>query len=76
MTESRRIRWARHVAHMGEKMNAYRVLVGSQTERNHKENLDISGRILRWILEDWIDLAQKRNQWRVLLNTVINLRVP
>jgi hypothetical protein len=35
MMKSRRIRWAGHVARMGEKMNTYRILVGSQKERDH-----------------------------------------
>jgi hypothetical protein len=29
-----------------------------------------------WDGMDWIDLAQDRNQWRALVNTVMNLRVP
>jgi hypothetical protein len=37
--------------------------------------------ILKWILErrdgvDWMDMAQDRAQWRALVNTVLNLRVP
>jgi hypothetical protein len=33
--KSRRMRWAGHVARMGEKRNAYRLLVGRQRERDH-----------------------------------------
>jgi hypothetical protein len=55
----------------------------SQKERNHYKNLDIGGRInikmnlreIRWIDMDWTDLAQDRDKWRDLVNTVMNLRV-
>jgi hypothetical protein len=37
---------------MGEKRNAYRILVAKQKERDHQEDLDVSGRItLKWILD-------------------------
>jgi hypothetical protein len=36
--------------------------------------MDLRGR--RWDGVDWIDMAQDRDQWRVLVNTVLNLRVP
>jgi hypothetical protein len=29
-----------------------------------------------WVGMDWIDLAQDRDQWRALMNTIMNLRVP
>jgi hypothetical protein len=54
----------------------------SQKERDHWEYQDVGGwTILKWILErqdgmGWIDVAQDRNQWRALVNTVMNLRVP
>jgi hypothetical protein len=56
----------------------------SQKERDHWEDQDV-GRwtILKWILReigwdgtDWIDLDQGRDQWRALVNTVMNLRDP
>jgi hypothetical protein len=63
---------------MGEKRNAYRILVGKPEERDSWEHLDVGGRILEWILEIgwdgmyWIDLAQDRDQWRALVNTLGN----
>jgi hypothetical protein len=67
---------------MGEKRNAYRILVGKPEGKSHWENQDIGWWIiLKWILEgldgvDWIDMAQDRHQWRALVNTVLNLLVP
>jgi hypothetical protein len=53
-----------------------------QKERDHWEDQDVSGwTILKWILQRYdgmgrIDLAQDRDQWRALVNTVMNLWVP
>jgi hypothetical protein len=68
----------------GEKGKAYRLVVGMLKERDHWEDEDVCGRIiLIWILGkwdggdvDWIGLAQDRNRWRALVNSVLNLRVP
>jgi hypothetical protein len=52
MIKSRRMGWAGHVARMGEKRNAYRILVGKPERKRQLENLDVDGRIiLRRILE-------------------------
>jgi hypothetical protein len=49
-SKSRMMRWAGNVARMGEKRNAYRILVGNP--RDHWEDQDIGGwTILKWILE-------------------------
>jgi hypothetical protein len=40
------------------------------------ENIKIDVREIGWDGLDWIDLAQDRDQWRALLNTVMNLQVP
>jgi hypothetical protein len=77
MINSRGMRWAGHVARVGETRNAYRILVG---EPEGKRPLGRPSRrwvdSIRWDGVDWIDLAQDRDHWRALVNTVMNLRVP
>jgi hypothetical protein len=82
--KSRRLRWAGHVARMGERRGAYRTLVGKLREGDHLEDPGVDGRIiLKWVFErldeggtDWINLAQDRDRWRARVNMVMNLRVP
>jgi hypothetical protein len=83
MIKSMRMRWAEHVARIGEKRTACRILVGkSEGKRplgrprlrcvdNNKINLGEKG----WIGMDWIDLAQDRDRWGALVEMVMNLRV-
>jgi hypothetical protein len=40
------------------------------------ENIKIDLREIGWDVMDWIDLAQDRDQWRALVNMVMNLRAP
>jgi hypothetical protein len=69
---------------MGEKRNAYRILVGKpegkiplgRPRRRWVDNIGIDLREMELDGADWIDLAHERDQWRVLVNTVMNLRVP
>ena len=82
--KSRRMRWARHVARMGEGRGVHKVLVGkpegkrplgrprSRWEDNIKMDLEEVGRGCG----DWMELAQDRDRWRALLSTVMNFRVP
>ena len=51
--KSRRMRWAGHVARMGEERGAYRVLVGKTEERDHWGDLGVDGGILGWISRRW-----------------------
>jgi hypothetical protein len=69
---------------IGKKNNAYRILVGQSEERGqlgrprrrwvHNIKMDMTETVLGDI--DWIDLVQDGDQWRVFVNTVMNLRVP
>ena len=52
--KSRVMRWAGHVACMGERRGAHRVLVGNLKEIDHLGDPDVDGRImLSWILRNW-----------------------
>jgi hypothetical protein len=76
--------WSGHVARMGETRNRYRILVGKpegkrplgRSRRRWVDNIKIDLRQTGWDDMDLIDLAQDRDQWRTLVNTVMNLRVP
>jgi hypothetical protein len=65
MIKSRRMRWAGHVARMGEKRNAYRILVGNPEGRRPKhrwvDNIKMDLREIGWDGGDWINLAQDRD---------------
>jgi len=50
--KSRRMRWAGHVARMGEMRNAYSILVGKSEGRDHLEDLGVDGEISECILGD------------------------
>jgi hypothetical protein len=81
--KSRRMRWAEHVARMGEEINMYRVLVGKpegkrplgRPRRRWKDGIRIYLRETGWGSVDWIQLAQDRDRWRAIVNTVMNLLV-
>jgi hypothetical protein len=82
--KSRRMRWAGHVARMGEKRNSCRFLVGKpegkrplgRPRRRGADNITMDLGEVGWRDVDWIGLAQDRNKWRALVNSVFNLRVP
>jgi hypothetical protein len=81
--KSRRMRWAGHVARMGEGRNLYRVLVGKpegkrplgRTRRRWENGIKMDLEEIVWGCVEWIHLAQDRDRWRALVNAVMNLRV-
>jgi hypothetical protein len=66
------------------KRNAYRILVGKPEGKRPLgrprlrwvDSIKMNLRGVRWDSMDWIDVARDRDQWRALVNTVMNLRVP
>jgi hypothetical protein len=84
MIKSRMMILAGHVAQMGEKRNAYRILVGQPEGKRPVgrprprwvDDIEIYLREIRWGGMDWIYLAQDREQCRALVKTVLNSRVP
>jgi hypothetical protein len=69
---------------MGEKRNAYRLLVGKPEGKRPLgrpryrlvDNIRMDLGEVGWGDVDWIGLAQERNRWRTLVNSVLNLQVP
>jgi hypothetical protein len=69
---------------MGEKLNAYRLLVGKpegkrplrRPRRRWVDNIRMDLGEVGWGDVKWIDLAKDRNRWRAVVNSVLNLRVP
>jgi hypothetical protein len=76
MIKSRRMRWAGHVARMGEKKNAYRILVEKPEGKRPLDNIKMDLREIVWDGMNWIHLAQDRDQRKALVDTVMNLGVP
>jgi hypothetical protein len=84
MIISGRMRWAGHVEHMGEMRKKYRILVGKPEGKRPlgrprcrcENNIKMDLREIRLKVVDWNRLAQDRNRWRTLVNTIMNLRVP
>jgi hypothetical protein len=82
--KSGRMTLAGHVAQMGEKRNAFRVLVRKPDEKRplgrprcrwvDRIRMDLGE--VGWSDVHWIGLAKDRNRWRALVNSVLNLRVP
>jgi len=78
------MRWVGHVAHMGERRDVYRVLVGKPEGKRllgrprHRWEDNIKTDLQEVGCEGmaWIELTQDRDRWRALVNTVMNLWVP
>ena len=84
VVKSRRMRWARHVARMGEEREVHRVLVGKpegkspleRPRRRWEDNIKMDLQEVGGGCGDWMELAQDRGSWRALVTAVMNLRVP
>jgi hypothetical protein len=76
--------WSGHVTRMGEMRNAYKIVVGKpegkrplgRPRRRWEDNIIMDLTEIMWEVLDWMHLALDRDQWRALLNTVMNLWIP
>jgi hypothetical protein len=78
------MRWAKLVARMRKIRSVYRMLGGKpegkkplgRPRRRWEKNIRMDLGEIEWEGVDWIDMAQDRDQWRTVVNTVMNLRIP
>ena len=78
------MRWAGHVACMGEERGVYRVLVGNPEGRRPlgrprcrwADNIRMDLQEVGCVCMDWIGLAQDSDRWQTLVSAVMNLPVP
>jgi hypothetical protein len=83
MIKLRRMRWAGHVARIGEGRDVYRVLVRrpegkrplGRLRRRWEDNIKMNLREIGIDGTNWIQVARDSVQWRAFVNTVMNLRV-
>ena len=84
MVKSRRMRWAGHVARMGEDRGVQRVLVGKSEGKRPlgrlrprwEDNITMNLQEVGGGRGDWMELAQNRDWWRALAGTLRDFRVP
>jgi hypothetical protein len=82
--KSRRMRWAVHMAGMGDGRSVYRVFVErpedkrrlERPRRRLEDNIIVDLREIGIDVANWTQLNQYRVQWRAFVDTVMNLRVP
>ena len=84
VVKSRRMRWAGHVARMGEGRDVHRVLIGKpegkrplgRPRRRWEDNIVTDLQEVGGGCGDWMELAQVRDRWQALVSTVTKFRVP
>ena len=84
VVKPRRMKWAGHVARIGEGRGVHRVLVRKpegkrplgRPRRRWEDNIQMDLQEVGGGCGDWMELAQDRERWRALVGTVRNLRVP
>ena len=84
VVKSRRMRWAGHVARMGQGRGVYRVLVGKpegkrplgRPRRRWEDNIKMDLQEVGGGFGDWMEFAQDRDRWQALVSMVMNIWVP
>ena len=84
VVKSRRLRRLSLVARIGEGRSAFKILTGTsagkrplgKSRRRWEENIRMNLKGICINVRNWVDSAQVRNCWRVLVNAALNLRVP